>query len=188
MPGQHNIYWKKLDVFCTYVTGTALDPETGKQVSHAWNIVSCDGEYYHVDTTWGDPIYMQEQKNNIVYDYLCTNDEELFRTHTIDSQIEFPACSSLNCNYYVLNGMYYSEYDSGQILQAMKISIDRQAEDVTFKFANETLYQGAKEEIINDIVKQAAEYLGRKYELSTVNYSWQEDDMLNKLTFMWEYQ
>lgn len=179
---------EKLGVFCTYVTGTSVRPETSEEVPHAWNIVSCDGEYYHVDTTWGDPVYQQETGNNIIYDYLCTNDEELFVTHTIDTSVAFPACTSLTYNYYVLNGMYYQEYNKEQILQVMKDSIDRQDTDVTFKFANGAVYSEAREDMVNDSVKKAAEYLGRRYGLSTVNYSWQEDDTLNKLIFLWQYQ
>lgn len=182
---------EKLGVFCTYVTGTALDPETNKQNSHAWNIVLCDGEYYHVDTTWGDPLYLQEieeTENSIVYDFLCVNDEELFRTHTIDSTVQFPTCTSLKYNYYVLNGTYYAEYNQDQILQAMKNSINQKLPDTTFKFANKDLYNEAKENIVNTIVKRAAEYLCDYYGLSQVNYSWQQDDAINRLTVYWEYQ
>ena len=58
--------------------------------AHAWNLVKCDGEYYYVDTTWGDPVFLQEENaletigNEITYDYLCCSDDELLKTHTLE--------------------------------------------------------------------------------------------------------
>ena len=45
---------EKLGVFCTYVTGKTTGGE-----SHAWNLVKCNGDYYYVDTTWGDPVFQK---------------------------------------------------------------------------------------------------------------------------------
>ena len=44
---------ERLGVFCTYVTGVVKSGE-----SHAWNLVICEGDYYYVDTTWGDPVFL----------------------------------------------------------------------------------------------------------------------------------
>ena len=50
---------------CEYVSGYA----TG---GHAWNLVEIDGEWYHVDTTWDDPIPNRE--GYVRYDYFLKSD------------------------------------------------------------------------------------------------------------------
>ena len=40
-------------------------------------------------------------------------------THTPDDTVELPACTKMDANYYVVNGMYYETYDSAKILEQM---------------------------------------------------------------------
>ena len=82
-----------LGVMCTLVQGTV---DTGE--AHAWNLVRVDGDYYYVDTTWGDASYRmedgsgQEELPEINYDYLCVTTQELLRTHCIESVVAMPEC------------------------------------------------------------------------------------------------
>ena len=78
------------------------DGKTTEGGNHAWNLVKCNGDYYYVDTTWGDPVFQQEEgentsqdaeqnsgqdaeasgnKANISYDYLCCMIRSYFQTH-----------------------------------------------------------------------------------------------------------
>ena len=41
---------------CIYVTGTVSG-----QSAHAWNIVSCGGNWYQMDVTFGDPVFLEEE-------------------------------------------------------------------------------------------------------------------------------
>ena len=54
---------ERLGVFCTYVTGTT---STGQ--NHAWNLVKCDGDYYYVDVTWGDPVFQEAEGGTVFLD------------------------------------------------------------------------------------------------------------------------
>lgn len=182
---------ERLGVFCTYVTGTAQSPLTGND-GHAWNLVLCDGDYYYVDTTWGDPVFTGEEEdgreNNISYDYLCCNDEELFKTHTPDPSLELPKCTKMDANYYVVNGMYYTEYDSESIFDVMLADIREGKEQSVFKFADSNIYGQAHEDIFGNLMERAMQEVIKQYQLQQGFYRYVDDDRLNKITIYWEYE
>lgn len=182
---------EQLGIFCTYVTGTATDAE-GNTEEHAWNIVKCDGEYYFVDVTWGDPIFRQEMKEKVadvmIYDYLCCSERELFRTHVLAEGYEYPQCRSESLNYYKMNGMYYDIFDEEQLLDAMYRSIDAGEASITFKMADHNVYLQVREAMTSGLLEQGAQYLGNKYYLWKVRYSYEEDAVLNKFSIYWYYE
>ena len=57
-----------------YISG---EVETGL---HAWNLVKLDGEWYHLDTTWNDPV--PNQPGKVRYDYFLVSDATLRADHT----------------------------------------------------------------------------------------------------------
>lgn len=178
---------EKMGIYSIYVIGTASGQE-----AHAWNIVQCDGAFYHVDTTWGDPVFLkQEQREDaktISYDYLCCPDSELSVTHTVSADYTYPACDSMDKEYYKLNNMYYETADRDQIRSALKEAIDCQQESVDFKFANVSAYEQGYAIIFDDLLEEMAQYLGRKYGLDMVNYGYMKQEETNHITIYWEYQ
>lgn len=181
---------ERLGVFCTYVTGTAQTLQGSG--SHAWNLVLCDGDYYYVDTTWGDPMFMGEEQNgdeeNICYDYMCCNEEELFKTHVPDANIKLPKCTEMDANYYVVNGMYYTEYDSDRTFEVMSEDIRTGKAQSVFKFAENGLYQQAHEDIFGNLVERAAQLLLEQYQMQQVEYRYKDDEKLNKIVIYWQYE
>lgn len=178
---------EKLGVFCIYVTGTA-----GEGQPHAWNLVRCSGDYYHVDVTWGDPVFQsQEEKvrnqDYISYDYMCCSDAEIFRTHTADSDMALPECTSMDCNYYVINGMYYTSYDSQETLEKMNQVISAGENPVVFKYSDGALYQEARQDIFDNLIRSAAQNLSGLYGVSEVKYNYIDDDRFNKIVIYWQY-
>ena len=65
----------KVDV--RYVVGKA----TGEL--HAWNMVKLNGNWYHLDTTWNDPV--PNRPDEVQDDYLLVSDATLREDHTWDS-------------------------------------------------------------------------------------------------------
>lgn len=135
----------KLGVECTLVLGTV---ETGE--GHAWNLVKVDGNYYYVDTTWGDVSYQMEENASeegggfsmpeINYDYLNVTTEELLRTHSIGGEVPMPVCVAKEANYYVREGAYFTFYDEEQMAALFQAAIDGGRRDVTIKCSDAACY------------------------------------------------
>ena len=61
----YQLLMQRAGIPCEYVTGYAGG-------SHAWNVVQIDGEWYHVDTTWDDPV--PDKAGYVRYDYFLKSD------------------------------------------------------------------------------------------------------------------
>ncbi|MFB9327634.1 transglutaminase domain-containing protein [Paenibacillus aurantiacus] len=48
--------------------------------SHAWNLVQLGGQWYHMDTTWDDPV--PDVKGRVVYNYYNVTDAQLRADHS----------------------------------------------------------------------------------------------------------
>lgn len=131
-----------LGVMCTLVQGTV---DTGE--AHAWNLVRVDGDYYYVDTTWGDASYRmedgsgQEELPEINYDYLCVTTRELLRTHRIESVVDMPECTATQANYYVREGVYFTSYDAEQMQSIFDRAWESGRTEITLKCADEECYR-----------------------------------------------
>ncbi|NMM53477.1 transglutaminase domain-containing protein [Paenibacillus aquistagni] len=49
---------------------------------HAWNMVKLEGNWYHVDATWDDPV--PDKKDQVRYTYFLLSDKEMAEDHTWD--------------------------------------------------------------------------------------------------------
>ena len=108
----------RLGIECTLVQGEAFGE------SHGWNLVKADGDYYYVDVTWGDNSYHPggdgESAPEILYEYLCVTTEEILREHKIDEIVPMPYCDSMNDNYFVREGAYFSTVDETGLKRLFK--------------------------------------------------------------------
>ena len=143
----------KLQVPITLVIGTVDSGE-----GHAWNMVKIEDDFYHVDTTWGDASYLfhvneestgYQDTPEINYDYLCVTTDEILRTHTISTMYAMPRCDSIDANYYVREGAYFTVMDRTQLEQLVANYKEQGRESVTLKCADEFVYEAMVEELIH---------------------------------------
>lgn len=98
-----------------YVTGTA-DDGSG-EVAHAWNLVEVDGKWYHLDTTWNDPV---AYKDMLSYGYFLKTDAAISTDHAKDNRIDYPKATdnkykdmwNMNDSYEYNNSIYYSNHSN----------------------------------------------------------------------------
>lgn len=137
----------RLGVECTLVLGKV---DTGE--GHAWNLVKIDGDYYYVDTTWGDASYQTEDISadgasggldmpEITYDYLNVTTEDLLRTHTVGGVVPMPLCTASAANYYVREGALFTSYDREQMAELFHRTAEEGKEAVTFRCADAVCYE-----------------------------------------------
>lgn len=140
---------ERLDVSCTMVVGKV---STGE--GHAWNLVNVDDAYYYVDTTWGDASYSidgvaaAENEMPVSYDFLNITTNQLELTHIIDNVVPMPQCISTEANYYIRENLYFSSYDEDHLREIFDNAYAVNAEAVTIKCSDMTVYEQMCEELI----------------------------------------
>lgn len=87
---------KAANIETQIVVGDAKNQEGSGYISHAWNLIKLDGEYYHVDTTWNDPV-IADGSDILRYSYFNVTDEQLLKNHKWERN-----------NYPDANGTKYS--------------------------------------------------------------------------------
>ena len=142
-----NYLLQQLDIPSMIVTGEARD------IAHAWNLVMLDGDYYFLDTTWGNSMYLDgnsETVKHINYAYLNITTEELLHTHKIDDIIFVPECISTKDNYFAREGMMFSSWEEENIGVALSNGYYNSQKTVSVKFSNQELYDRAKRFFIDE--------------------------------------
>mgnify|MGYP001070805401 CR=1 FL=1 len=144
---------QRAGIHATLVLGSVSSGE-----GHAWNLIRIDGAWYYVDTTWGDASYQavggadswpEEKIPRINYDYLCVTTEQLCKTHAIDNVVELPQCTSMEANYYVREGLYFTTLDEEQLERIFQEGYEKGNAYITLKCASEELYRQMQERLID---------------------------------------
>lgn len=107
----------KLGVQTIQVTGIANGG------NHSWNMVKIDGQYYHVDTTWDDPV--PNKPGSVHYNYFLKNTKQLKVNHQWD-ETAYPVATSSKFNYFhnmnnmvEKDAMYYYSDSKDNLLYKM---------------------------------------------------------------------
>lgn len=146
---------------CMGVSSTMIIGYVSEGEGHAWNMVNIDGEYYHVDVTWGDASYQMEEAAHtegyeyeelptINYDYLCVTTEQLCQTHTIENVIEVPVCTQMDANYYVREGAYFTSLDYDKLEELFAREYAEGSTYVTLKCSRKEVYEQMEQALIEE--------------------------------------
>lgn len=165
-----------LGIPCMLVQGQ-VEPGEG----HAWNLLSVNGEYYYVDTTWGDASYRRADTEpgeddwipQVNYDYLCVTTRQLLRTHVLGSDVPLPECTATRDNYYVREGCLLSSCEEEVLRQAFERAFLAGRQEISFKCTEEEVYLQLLEHLIEQ--KGVFSYLEQDY--NTLHYARNEKQL-----------
>lgn len=129
------------DILCTIVNGTAQEGEV-----HAWNLLLLDGQYYHLDVTWGDDSYtISNDETTSVgmtnYSFFCVTTEDILKTHKINNVVELPECIANENNYYVKEGYYFKTLDTDKLAKVFSDAYAQNKEYVEIKCMDAVVYR-----------------------------------------------
>ena len=176
----------QLGIPCTYITGSA------RGGGHAWNLVVADGQYYYLDPTWGDPVFVDGSStdpNQVSYGYFCVTTATLLRTHTIGDTLPVPQCTATSCNYYVHSGLSFSRYDLQALAGPLTQAAQAGESAFSFQFTGAEAYSQAVSSLFDgqevfSLLDQAA--ASTRLDASKVRYS--TDDTLWVITIRLQYR
>lgn len=104
--------------------------------SHAWNLVSLDGQWYYIDTTWNDP----KGGGAETHDYFGLTDALFSRDHdwSISNFIP-PKASDTRYNYNLLSG--YLPFEDAQSLgDLLSKALDERQSNVLYSYQGSDRY------------------------------------------------
>ncbi|MBU9723198.1 MULTISPECIES: transglutaminase domain-containing protein [Bacillaceae] len=86
-----NLLLREAGIETRYVTGK------GNGEPHAWSLVQLDGEWFHIDATWNDPV--PDRAGQVRYKYFLVSDHVLAQDHSWDTG-DLPRADSNRFSYF----------------------------------------------------------------------------------------
>ena len=157
----------KVGIPCTTVEGTANDG------NHAWNLVKMDGDYYYLDTTWGNSSFVSGDSSEsggkadfINYEYFGATTKEIEMTHTASDVIPLPECKAVKDNYFVHEDLFFPSWSQSDVGERIRRAWEEEEPSVSLKFASMDDYERAYQYLIEEF--HVADYCGG---ISKIRYS-----------------
>lgn len=125
-------------------------------ISHAWNLVRLDGDWYHLDSTWDDPLIDGKDSQSVYYDYFMKNDADMKKDHRWMAE-NYPAAAGGEYSEYIGNALADKYRLAGKYLE----SVDDYAQVVAEHYqAGETtielMYPGSQPADVQAALNQIA--------------------------------
>ncbi len=141
-------------------------------ITHAWNCIKMDGEYYLVDVTWDDPV--GSTGKYISYDYFGLTDKEMDIDHNLDTGLfTYPKCTASKYNYYKFNNLCLDVYSINTT--AAVIDAQSSLSSAVVKYTNEAAYKSAVRDLITNRNFSKIPSLSR---YNTIKYTLKEDNYI----------
>ena len=148
---------------------------TSRGENHAWNLVKIEGEYYHIDPTWDDPV-TNDGSNILRHNYFNLSDKKISKTHLWDSD-KYPAANSDKYNYFTYNNLVVS--GQAGLEEKLKESLFLKREEISLKTINYGFKGIGISETINGLIYDYQEHI----DLKSYTYSLDEEQGIVSLKF-----
>lgn len=146
-----------------------------KNQKHAWNLVKLDGEYYHIDATWDDPI-TNNGLDVLQYNYFNLSDQMISKTHTWEKS-DYPQATGEYYNYFNYNNLVVT--NEKDLIQRIKNILINRGFETLFKYENYKEDNISINKIIEDIAYANSKVIG----LQSYAYSIDENHGIFNITF-----
>lgn len=82
------------------------------EIDHSWNLVKINKMWYHVDTTWDDPV--PDEKGRVLYHYFNIPDELIEKSH-VWKRDYYESATSYEENYYARQNLLCKSYEETKL-------------------------------------------------------------------------
>lgn len=172
---------RKQGIESTIVCGTM------KEQLHGWNLVKLDGQWYHLDATWGDASYSYGEgqntsigENEANFDCFLIRDEDIMKSHEIMKKEEYPIANSVTYDYFRKENRFFTQYDETRLEKIVKETLADGKMRVAIKASSSQVLEELVEKLFTE---QKVFYL---YEGGAKRVGYHTNKDVNTLTF-WAY-
>ncbi len=120
--------------------------EDGKMEGHMWNVVSVDGELYHIDVTWDDSDGELGEKTNL---YFNLTDADIRKDHYDIVPYE-NNCNSIKYNYFYVNGLMFSSFNNFNGMSALCAAGINEDLILEMRFSDDLAYSKIRTKALNN--------------------------------------
>lgn len=135
----------------SYLVVGETENEAGQIEGHMWNVVSVDGELYHVDLTWDD---YDGELGEISYLYFNMTDEDIRKDH-FDIVPYDNNCKSQKFNYFNVNGLMFNSFNNFNGMANVCANGLNEDLILEIRFSNDADYEAIKTKALNNETDRA---------------------------------